>query len=198
MLDPYPTDGMMEMLAEARQLKVGEPAYDLFHQKYSLFTEFHSLCNMCFFVEYVKASLPVVLVGQAVSPEALRDFLDREANRMQTMATNLEMRLEYLLYFHCQLMQRWQEGRYVFIGHTKAPDGQREYMMYDLREDVAAVRQIQTAVCGNPGCGKTQEADGLSKCKTCMKAAYCSRECQKADWPFHKRYCKWLAEKDKL
>eukprot|EP01054_Gregarina_sp_Poly1_P011164 Gregarina_sp_Poly_1__11163@NODE_909_length_5750_cov_103_012845_g648_i0_p4_GENE_NODE_909_length_5750_cov_103_012845_g648_i0NODE_909_length_5750_cov_103_012845_g648_i0_p4_ORF_typecomplete_len245_score27_10zfMYND/PF01753_18/1_4e04zfMYND/PF01753_18/1_1e11zfC6H2/PF15801_5/0_68Meleagrin/PF08189_11/1_4e04Meleagrin/PF08189_11/0_11_NODE_909_length_5750_cov_103_012845_g648_i023533087 len=29
----------------------------------------------------------------------------------------------------------------------------------------------------------------LSKCGNCRKVAYCSVDCQKADWPYHKRMC---------
>ncbi|CAI5528787.1 unnamed protein product [Closterium sp. Naga37s-1] len=45
-------------------------------------------------------------------------------------------------------------------------------------------------VCGAVGCGR---ADGggvkLKNCSGCGKVAYCSRECQKAHWPFHKLTC---------
>ena len=35
-------------------------------------------------------------------------------------------------------------------------------------------------------CGKTS---GLSKCSRCCVISYCSRDCQKADWPAHKQVC---------
>jgi hypothetical protein len=40
-------------------------------------------------------------------------------------------------------------------------------------------------------CGKTKQADGrgLLNCARCMKAKYCSRECQRADWKAHKSVC---------
>ncbi|KAI1821825.1 hypothetical protein F4861DRAFT_541599 [Xylaria intraflava] len=41
-------------------------------------------------------------------------------------------------------------------------------------------------------CGKDKQADGgsLLSCGRCMKAKYCSRSCQRADWREHKRFCK--------
>jgi hypothetical protein len=43
-------------------------------------------------------------------------------------------------------------------------------------------------VCAN--CGRAAEAGTkMSKCARCMGPAYCSRECQKADWSVHKQVC---------
>ncbi|KAF9523829.1 hypothetical protein CPB83DRAFT_910339 [Crepidotus variabilis] len=36
----------------------------------------------------------------------------------------------------------------------------------------------------------------LLKCKKCQRAFYCSKECQKADWPEHKRLCESWDEED--
>eukprot|EP00914_Ancora_sagittata_P012017 GHVO01023256.1.p1 GENE.GHVO01023256.1~~GHVO01023256.1.p1 ORF type:complete len:244 (+),score=51.34 GHVO01023256.1:423-1154(+) len=47
-----------------------------------------------------------------------------------------------------------------------------------------APRDIKHA-CGN--CGKVEGT--LSRCQRCKKVLYCTRECQKEDWKFHKRIC---------
>ncbi|KAK8125801.1 uncharacterized protein PG998_001560 [Apiospora kogelbergensis] len=41
------------------------------------------------------------------------------------------------------------------------------------------------------GCGKTRKADGgkLMQCSRCKEVAYCSKECQKADWKKHRQEC---------
>ncbi|KAI0437035.1 hypothetical protein F4803DRAFT_571387 [Xylaria telfairii] len=41
-------------------------------------------------------------------------------------------------------------------------------------------------------CGKKKREDGgdLLNCAQCMKVKYCSRHCQKVDWPEHKTVCK--------
>ncbi|KAK6842753.1 MYND finger family protein [Apiospora arundinis] len=46
-----------------------------------------------------------------------------------------------------------------------------------------------TDKCRN--CGKTQKADGgnLMQCARCKEVAYCSKECQKADWKKHRQEC---------
>ena len=38
-------------------------------------------------------------------------------------------------------------------------------------------------------CDKHMERVALSVCSRCMVSQYCSRECQVADWPSHKRHC---------
>ncbi|KZV63493.1 hypothetical protein PENSPDRAFT_209593 [Peniophora sp. CONT] len=45
------------------------------------------------------------------------------------------------------------------------------------------------SVCGH--CGKQCERRA---CKQCRMIAYCSAECQKADWPKHKKNCATMAE----
>ncbi|KAF8308706.1 hypothetical protein DL93DRAFT_2158863 [Clavulina sp. PMI_390] len=42
-------------------------------------------------------------------------------------------------------------------------------------------------VCGNPGCNSI-EAPTL-QCSRCRSCHYCSKQCQKSDWKFHKNHC---------
>jgi hypothetical protein len=45
-------------------------------------------------------------------------------------------------------------------------------------------------VCQNPTCSREQQANKTRLfCSVCRRAAYCSKECQKADWRQHKRGC---------
>lgn len=39
------------------------------------------------------------------------------------------------------------------------------------------------------------EMDGTQQCNYCRAIRYCSRECQKLDWPLHKLLCKTRNEK---
>lgn len=43
--------------------------------------------------------------------------------------------------------------------------------------------------CFNKTCQQQQQQTRLSKCGKCLIAHYCSRECQRADWNFHKTTC---------
>ncbi len=44
-------------------------------------------------------------------------------------------------------------------------------------------------ICFNKGCGFF-ERDRMFNCTRCRLANYCSKECQEADWPTHKKWCK--------
>ncbi|KAJ7019107.1 hypothetical protein C8F04DRAFT_1148975 [Mycena alexandri] len=39
------------------------------------------------------------------------------------------------------------------------------------------------------GCGSTKERKDVKVCKTCKTAAYCNKDCQRADWTKHKEIC---------
>jgi len=45
----------------------------------------------------------------------------------------------------------------------------------------------KTGICF--GCQKEKERVALSVCSRCMIEQYCSRDCQVANWPVHKRDC---------
>ncbi|KAK7948983.1 uncharacterized protein PG986_009869 [Apiospora aurea] len=51
-----------------------------------------------------------------------------------------------------------------------------------------------TKECGNPYCKHTDSLDtkDMSYCSQCHGVLYCSKECQKCDWRFHKIYCQHL------
>lgn len=47
-------------------------------------------------------------------------------------------------------------------------------------------------ICGGPGCAKYPHELGENKlklCGRCKDIAYCSKECQTADWEYHKKAC---------
>lgn len=43
-------------------------------------------------------------------------------------------------------------------------------------------------------CVKTCDKYGIHKCGRCLRAHYCSKECQKTDWRYHKKYCKMVID----
>lgn len=83
--------------------------------------------------------------------------------------------------FYFLLADLYTAGRYVFYGLLTNGSA----IPFDLREDETNFRLITTAECNT--C-KKKPAD-LMQCTSCKKAAYCNRECQKADFKFHKRFC---------
>lgn len=55
-------------------------------------------------------------------------------------------------------------------------------------------QQTKTLHCNK--CGKEKDENTIIyKCSRCMIAAYCSKECQAAEWTIHKKNCKSLGNK---
>jgi hypothetical protein len=72
------------------------------------------------------------------------------------------------------------EGARIVIGGVE----------HDLREtaqsDLASIKE-SCASCGAKG-------NEMKVCVRCQGPRYCGRECQRADWPQHKRVCRSKAE----
>jgi hypothetical protein len=76
---------------------------------------------------------------------------------------------------HTPTWIRMMRGRRFPIGTEIGPDG--------------SVRIPGGGVCN--GCGKTRQQlkTVLKKCGRCSEVHYCSKECQRRDWPLHKQLC---------
>lgn len=49
-------------------------------------------------------------------------------------------------------------------------------------------------LCANASCPTLGQNFELKKCLRCLSVKYCSRKCQKADWPQHKRGCRHVVK----
>ena len=60
---------------------------------------------------------------------------------------------------------------------------------------LCAAARAAGKMCGRPECGARTRVTGasLKRCAACVVAAYCSTECQKADWARHKPDCRAAA-----
>jgi len=56
------------------------------------------------------------------------------------------------------------------------------------REDIN--RRMQSFAWTCTQCGQERSRDGIKMCGGCKIAMFCSKECQKAHWPTHKRVCR--------
>lgn len=68
-----------------------------------------------------------------------------------------------------------------------------------VAERVAEMVQANKQLCHNANCPMRKNlvptAPATMRCARCHAVRYCSPECQKQDWPFHKKHCKAAAAK---
>lgn len=91
--------------------------------------------------------------------------------------------------FYFLMADLYKAGRYVFYGLLS--DGSA--VPFDLKEDETNFRLITISECG--ACKKKPEI--INVCTSCKKAAYCNKECQKADYKFHKLFCDYFSKEAK-
>ena len=79
--------------------------------------------------------------------------------------------------------QRWAESSSYF----------RQMAHGLIQRADADIARVGLATCANAGCGAVESCPrAFKQCSKCSTAKYCSRECQLAAWPSHKRECKRL------
>mmetsp|Transcript_1938 Transcript_1938/g.2863 ORF Transcript_1938/g.2863 Transcript_1938/m.2863 type:complete len:100 (+) Transcript_1938:990-1289(+) len=61
----------------------------------------------------------------------------------------------------------------------------------EIRRDVCERHRASPfAPCGHRSCQeKEKKVKGFRNCSRCKRIAYCSKECQRADWKRHKEEC---------
>ncbi|KAF7308148.1 hypothetical protein HMN09_00662500 [Mycena chlorophos] len=85
------------------------------------------------------------------------------------------------------------EGPLSGIPWRAAPDASKfrkfQNQHQTSKADVRASRDVVKGTCAR--CMKAEDDElKLKQCAKCQAVRYCSKECQKADWPAHKHACK--------
>jgi hypothetical protein len=73
---------------------------------------------------------------------------------------------------------------YQVVGYDKI-----RKLSQDISLENMVMRTNITHVNACENCGSTPENNKLFKCSRCVTTRYCSKECQRAHWKFHKRQC---------
>ncbi|KAJ7436223.1 hypothetical protein FB451DRAFT_1571145 [Mycena latifolia] len=78
-------------------------------------------------------------------------------------------------------------GPKIVVGHAVHPDNAKYHKSYGTpSKDLRAIRANNAEACAV--CMKLGLE--LRRCAQCKHVSYCSKECQKKDWPIHKTACK--------
>ena len=68
--------------------------------------------------------------------------------------------------------------------HRQQPTGEPKPDMFPR------CQRTVTQKCENPTCNNRSGFGGMKRCGRCKMVAYCSVQCQRANWNVHKKYCK--------
>lgn len=60
---------------------------------------------------------------------------------------------------------------------------------YRSFSDFEYTRVIEPRDLKCAGCHQDRPLEELEKCGRCMNVYYCNKECQRKDWPLHKKTC---------
>ena len=74
---------------------------------------------------------------------------------------------------------------------NRGPSGESVHAL--LAKQYRVMQKSIIKSCAWEGCGHCPTNEGgpkLLACSSCMVPSYCSKDCQKADWPSHKKDCK--------
>ncbi|ESK97158.1 hypothetical protein Moror_6379 [Moniliophthora roreri MCA 2997] len=77
---------------------------------------------------------------------------------------------------------------FVVLSH---PDNHRAFRQRTapLKDELVKARKGATVLCSFCGSTSKDKGKGLMKCGRCQSACYCSKDCQRKDWSFHKKTC---------
>jgi hypothetical protein len=181
--DPiYPTPGINKLYDE---LKIVSASGDktlsaVFDQKYRVPTKFNDFAPIQFIVDFVKLNIDAMK-----STSTLMVVLQE----LKAVCEEIGIPPGDAISFSQVLLTRKLTNKPVFIAHTKEKGA---YNIYDMDEHPSHYKRKTTKECGH--CKKREKLQLCSRCKT---AAYCSSDCQKLDYDFHKTYCRMYTNTNK-
>ncbi|KAK1734230.1 hypothetical protein QTG54_014997 [Skeletonema marinoi] len=123
------------------------------------------------------------------------DGNDGLARKFAIYARYIEQYIAFELH-QTQAIMHWQKIKEMSIEgdtHTLVKFLRRRIQCACLEKKYDEVKTItKMGICSNPQCNNNSGLVERSKtmyCSGCRCVAYCSRECQEADWPMHRENC---------
>lgn len=80
---------------------------------------------------------------------------------------------------------------------TKSGIGVKPYKVSDLKhlELSQHLHGDMTAGIDDRGCRTCNNVNAALRCSACKSVTYCNENCQRTDWPKHKKFCKKKSKK---
>ncbi|RYH17662.1 zinc finger MYND domain-containing protein [archaeon] len=156
--------------------------------------QLHQLFHML--LKFIECSLerPNLALFKSVITNTLQPNVLKGLNNTEPIPLSTHMRSAIFLQMSERLVVEVLINRFIHLfpetvhelGYTTL---RNHFVSHDINQilDELCKIEIQTRQSTCMMCGNTQ---GVSKCSRCRKAYYCSLNCQKDHWNYHKKVCK--------
>jgi hypothetical protein len=126
------------------------------------------------------------------NPKPFGDLLGRHLCTLVLLCTFINFALGKSVDLERQVADTASEHKLALIFYKRAPCLCFVQIIKKLDSETHTER------CSNPACRDRLPSDSLFECKRCVVIAYCSKECQKMDYPQHRNVCKLLAQEKSI